>query len=477
MKKISVILLAALALTATSCQDETSKATPTVNPQLPMLTVDDLKVVADAPQSVDLTAYNAADTTVTLARVTRCVNVPRDYELCYIATIAREETYEHVADMTLEMNADSLLTISADDFEGAYVVAMGKSAKPKTVYYRVAAYAVNGDAQVRIGDPDYYLCEGEVTVTPYDLGIVIEDGYGLLGTVNGWSVANALPMHNSGVSGYDDPLFKITVSVSVEEAESGWWWKIVPQSTIAAGDWVDAPDSSFGPAVNGDDSLEGNLVPRTADQDSQAGCIKVPGVYELTIDMENQTYEFVPVYDLLYIVGDPTWSHKSAPCIGTAPGKTVYKGFAEITGSFKFTSQPDWNGLNYGAGAQAGELSLSGSAANLRVPAKAMYFVNVDTEKLTYSTTAITSCGLIGDFNGWGGQQAMTTTDGGKTWTGRLTVLEGQGWKVRFNDNWDINLGGDLDNLTVDGSNITVAAGTYDVTLNLAKLPYTITLK
>lgn len=61
-------------------------------------------------------------------------------------------------------------------------------------------------------------------------------------------------------------------------------------------------------------------------------------------------------------------------------------------------------------------------------------------------------------------------------WKGKLTVADGQGWKIRCNDNWDINLGGDLKALTVGGDNISVAAGTYNVTLDLTNVPYSITL-
>jgi len=476
MKKLSLILVAALAIGCASCQDETSNATPTVNPQLPLMTDNDLVIDNVLSSSVDLTALNEAQAPVVFGAVKVCQNVPEDYQLQYVGTLSRDEEFSRTADFELTA-VDNNLVASADAVEAAYVTAMGKSAKPKDVYYRVAAYAVNGDAKVRIGNPDYYVLSGMTTITPYDLGIVIENGYGLLGTINGWSVADAVPMHNSGVSGYDDPIFKIIVSISVAEAEAGWWWKVVPESTIALGDWSDAANSSFGTAVNGDDALEGNLIPRTAEADSQAGCVKVPGVYEFTIDMENQSYEFVKLYDLLYVCGDPSWSHASAPLLAASVGGTQYNGFAKLSGYFKLTSQPDWNGTNYGVGTEPGTLSTDGAAANLQVTKNALYFLNADIEKLTYTCSEITSCGLIGDFNGWGAQEALTTADGGHTWTGSLTVADGQGWKVRFNDNWDINLGGDMNNLTVGGDNISVPAGTYNVTLDLSKLPYTITLK
>lgn len=480
MKKLSIILLAAVALGTTSCQDEKSFAEPTVNPQLPQMTTSDLKVNTTAASAINLIEANASATPVELAAIENCVNLPETYSLKFVGTLGREAAYEHAADFDITVS-ENRLYVAPDVLEGAYVQAMGKSAKPKEVLFRVAAYLVNKEnpnAEVRFGGADYYVCEGKSTVTPLDLGIVIEDGYNLLGTINGWSVADALPMHNSGVSGYDDPIFKISVSISAAEAASGWWWKVVPQSTVAAGNWTDLPDSSFGPAVNGDHALEGNLIPRTAETDSQAGCINVPGIYTFTIDMENQSYEFVKESELLWVVGDPGWDHNTAPVVVAPAGKTAYSGFAYLTGAFKFCSQPDWNGVNYGLGAEAGTLSTAADAANLAAPAADLYFVTADTEKLTYALTPITSCGLIGDFNGWGGQEALTPMPGmnGLGWTGRFTLGEGQAFKIRFNDKWSINLGGEIDKLTVDGANITYPAGTYNVYLDLSSYPYKIQL-
>ena len=51
-------------------------------------------------------------------------------------------------------------------------------------------------------------------------------------------------------------------------------------------------------------------------------------------------------------------------------------------------------------------------------------------------------------------------------------------WKIRFNDNWDYNLGGNMDNLTVGGDNIkTPGAGNKTVTVDLSKFPYTVTVQ
>lgn len=478
MKKINILLVAALAVAGWSCQDEKNDTPLPTNPQEPIMTADDFAVENLVPEAIDLSTLNDDSQPICLGKITKATNLPEGYTLSFVGTLGREAEYTHAADFAVDLQtSDSTLWIAPDALEGAYVEAMGKSAKPKQVFMRIAAYAANGDAQVRLGGIETFYVTATPTITPLDLNIVIEDGYGLLGTINGWSVATALPFKHSGLDPYDDPIFTMLVSISETDAENGWWWKVVPASTIATGNWLDAANASFGTAVNGSDALEGNLVPRTDTEDCGAGCIKQAGVYLLTIDMENQSYEFVKQYDFLWIPGDAnSWTHANAPKLPGEVGGTQFKGFGLIKGSFKFTDQAGWSGTNYGLAETPGTLSTDGGAGNLSVAEEGLYFANVDTEKLTYSVDKINSLGLIGDFNGWGSQQAMTSSDN-LVWTGTLTLAEGQTFKVRMNDNWDINLGGDIDNLTVGGANISAPAGTYTITLDLSKVPYTMTIK
>ena len=56
------------------------------------------------------------------------------------------------------------------------------------------------------------------------------------------------------------------------------------------------------------------------------------------------------------------------------------------------------------------------------------------------------------------------------------TLKDGE-LKFRANDTWDINLGGDPENLTLGGANIAVKAGTYKITLSLSNAQkYTCTM-
>lgn len=472
MKKLNILLVAALALAGWSCQDEKNNVPLPSNPQEPVMTTTDLAVTSTVPQAINLPALNAADEAIALGSITRLANLPEGYELQFVGELGREEEYVHAATFPVTLT-ESSLTVSPDDLEGAYVAAMGKSAKPKQTYIRVSAFAAKGDAQVRLGGADVYYLTADPVITPLDLGIVIEDSYGLLGTINGWSVADAILFDHEG-DPYDNPIFTMIVTITDQQAADGWWWKVVPQSTIETGNWVDAANASFGTAVNGSHDLEGNLVPRTDTEDCGAGAVNTPGVYTLTLDMENQTFEFVPMFDYLYMPGAINgWNHLAAAKIPGEIGGTVFQGFAAVDGEFKLTDQAGWSGNNYGDGG-AGKLSTDGG--NLSA-AKGMYYVKADTEKLEYTLVKIESLGLIGGFNGWGSQEPLAPNADATVWTGKITLGAGEEFKVRMNDNWDYNLGGNTKCMTVGGANIVApAAGTYTVVVDLTNVPYTLTL-
>ena len=94
---------------------------------------------------------------------------------------------------------------------------------------------------------------------------------------------------------------------------------------------------------------------------------------------------------------------------------------------------------------------------------------------MSATATLIERVAVIGSFCGWGDPDdvAMTYDADLDLWT--VTNLEfppGTEYKFRMNRNWDLNLGGDPDNLTHDGANINADAGTYNITLSLATTPY-----
>lgn len=103
------------------------------------------------------------------------------------------------------------------------------------------------------------------------------------------------------------------------------------------------------------------------------------------------------------------------------------------------------------------------------VPTSGYYRINVDIQAMTWSALK-TTWGVIGAFNGWGGDQAMTYDAVNKVWTATFDVTATGGLKFRANGNWDLNFGdtGADGKLDQGGSDIMVnATGNYTLTLNL----------
>lgn len=172
------------------------------------------------------------------------------------------------------------------------------------------------------------------------------------------------------------------------------------------------------------------------------------------------------------------WTHATAPQLSAeAFGETDFEGYLYIANDitnpdngFKFSAQDSWTGTNYGAGANAGELSTDGG--NLIADA-GYYWVKVSTGSTppAYSLTA-TDWGVVGSATpgAWDNSTPMTYDPTEKVWKVTVTLTAGE-IKFRANNAWTINYGdagtdGVLD--FNDGTNIPVTAGTYEIKLNLS---------
>ena len=213
-----------------------------------------------------------------------------------------------------------------------------------------------------------------------------------------------------------------------------------------------------------------------------------------------QGYASFPSSDVFLSVpgGANGWSH--LPQIiytGDDNGAMVCRGFAVIDGEFKVTDG-DWEGSgNWGAseagltedseGVFSGTLvqnSQSNFNGDAAVPAGLYYFYvlltdmkngNDNAEVGTMTLTRITSVTLPGDYNGWDVSADELTQEGNFfTWSGSANVTSG-GWKFAMNHAWDINLGGDPNELSFDGANLTMEGST--ITLNLEQYPWTCTVQ
>ena len=483
MKKIALYGLLALGLGFASCDDYKEPNPPAqYNPQESILKTDEV-VVASAVTSdtYSLEALDQSNTDIVLATI-NCSTLPASYEFGAEAWVSANDfaTSVPVTATVLPAEEDNVCTVvvSPDDLQGAYYQGISKGPKAKEIKARFLLTTVTGSQVAYVGGNQNYYGPYTFTVLPFPSELVIEDNYYLVGTIDDWSVAGAVKLSHSDLSPYDDPVFSVVFDVPADVAASGWWWKIIPQSTYETGDWVSEDYGQYGVAENGDDAASGILVPYKDGVEPGAGCFKEQGRWMLTVNMEEGTYEFTSAVEFLYTPGDANgWSQTASMLLSTTDF-TVYTGYALLSGGFKFTTAPDWNGVNYGAGELEGTLSTDGGAGNLSVPEAGLYWCNVRPTSLSYTVTHVSTIGVIGDATpaGWDASTPLTTADN-VIWTGTIDFKGGE-FKFRANDGWDINLGGDsYANLTQDGANLpSPGEGTYVVTLNLGQLPYSCTL-
>lgn len=168
------------------------------------------------------------------------------------------------------------------------------------------------------------------------------------------------------------------------------------------------------------------------------------------------------------------WSPGSSPKVmSTITSPDAVEGYvymANASNAWKFASQPNWDGPNYGAGTTAGTLSPTGD--NISSPA-GYYKLNVNAavDPMTYTAVA-TVWGVIGDASpgGWGDETALTYNPTLRIWMGAMN-LTAAAIKFRANHDWGYNYGAPAgsQNLVAGGDNIAISmADVYAITLDLS---------
>lgn len=178
---------------------------------------------------------------------------------------------------------------------------------------------------------------------------------------------------------------------------------------------------------------------------------------------------------LLYVpMSDTDYDVAKAQALQTNDGVN-YWGYVNVTSNFYFTNGREgelarrWD---------AGGAVLSGDPIGIHISDTGCVWISYNIQEGQMSTTAITTYGAIGDLpgNNWATSEPLTQTANPLIWKGDIEFGTGQ-WKFRANDGWDINLGGKTTELIPGGDNLdSPGEGTYTVTLDLSKVPYTTTM-
>ena len=337
----------------------------------------------------------------------------------------------------------------------------GKRPTERDIDATLDAWVSNGATAVKMATSEKFQIKA-IPEAP-----VIEEGYYLVGDmfttddVNGWTKEVAKAFNHSDKDVYEDPVF----TVSFETTKADQYWKIIPKKNIDSGDiWA---AGVVGPKVDGDDSMTGTLT----NGDAKAGKIAKAGKYKLTINMMDYSYTIEEVkYDpFIYFIGATDgWTNAEQKLALVDANTGTYTGFLYCADPNNWGNQFKFQRV---AGSWDNEINSStfntfdGAATNengnIGVNAgEGVYYFDVNLANGTIKATKVETMGLIGNFNSWAGDAAMTWNAEEYCFEATNVGVTADGWKFRVNGGWDINLGGSLNNLTAGGDNIAVAGNT-----------------
>ena len=379
------------------------------------------------------------------------------------ATVANFRVDLAAENGTSTLNASTTGKVATADLQAAIEKAYGK--RPEAREFAATVYANimnNGQAS---------LIKSETTVTAIPQAPQISKNYYLIGAPSAWEpTCVTMPFNHSGKDVYEDPIFTIVFPVSDGET----WFAVADDITVETADWKQVFGCAEGNGANGE---EGVLKRRADLTDDGSFKVVVDGdakFIKMTLNMMEYTYkiEKLNFEEYIYVPGNHQgWAPDKAPRLHGANSDGKYVGYSCLDGGFKFTKGPGWNfgEYNWGSFTSHPEGFTGEGGGDITCTVKGFYLIEADVATGTLKATP-TTWGIIGDAtaDGWNSDQDMTWNAEKHCWCATITLTDGT-IKFRANDGWDINFGGNPDNLSANGDNIPVTAGTYDIDLYLER--------
>ena len=303
--------------------------------------------------------------------------------------------------------------------------------------------------------------------------------YYIIGGPNDWAGSAASKALKFNQANIEIPVYTI-VFPAVEGGET--WFAIGDDKACDAitndNDWKQLFGTTSG---NGNQGTSGTLARRSALSDDGSFKIEAGAKFiKVVLDMDKMTYEVSPLNfgEYIYEAGtNNDWGAIEQP-LYCADGQGTYVGYFYSTGAdwaggkgaFKFQGAFNtWDEGNYGFASgdeTSGSLVDSGDSGNILVE-PGFYRAEINLAAMTYAMTPISTIGIIGpaQTGGWDTDTDMTYNQETRAWEATIELAADE-IKFRANDGWDINWGGDTENLTEGGANIKIAeAGTYFIQL------------
>lgn len=459
MKKNIFFMLGAVALMAACTEDYSDEWAVPMKGDTPASSTEvtqggDSKITVTPVEGViNFADFAAEQTTVKLCTVN--APAPKD-------TTIKQDDYIVLDSAATFQLVDG--TVTVDELKGYLEGKYGKAPYERTINAYVYTTYTSATMKTR-SFSDAFQLKAQLKAPK------ISQNYYVVGGTLDWAGSAAskeAKFNHSDINVYDDPIFTITIPLS---AEGDTWFAIGDDEALDAiannNDWSKLLGTTSG---NGNSGTEGFLAPRTELPDD--GSFKIPGGSKyalITIDMMNASYkiETLNFEEFIYVPGNGQgWNPGNAAALRSPNFDGIYTGYVYLDGGFKFTKARNWDAeynwshftsvpsfLNNGAG----------SDTNIYCDDPSVYFLTVNVANGTIEGVKISNMNLVGDFNGWNAgddAQQMTWDKENACYTITGAGVTANGWKFTANNGWDYNLGGDINDLTKDGANISTVGTT-----------------
>ena len=480
----SLVAVAALAMGACNEDFNEDVAAPQSWPQEEAITIPGFSASSATSTAADLAT---AGEMVTVFSYSQPSGMPEGTTL---DNFRLDITPDYEGAKTTQLKANAEGQVVTAELQALIEDAWGKRPTERTLNAKVYAnLMMNGQASLLTCDP--------IIIKATPKAPHIEDGYYLEGDmftavengveINGWSAEGAKKFNQSGKDVYEDPVFTLMFTTTKENC----CWKIIPKSNYDGGNiWV---DGVIGVEQDGDPSLSGKLI----NVGAGAGKIETAGMYIMSLNMMDCTFEIKEVAPEYYIIGDMQgWNNKVEGMTNilypTTPMIQSYTTKWEGNANFKISLSSDIGDWSKCFGAKSdGYSEVEGSLVNQNAgaivcPEKGAYYTfTADFSTMSFKWTKLENqepkeyefIELLGGFNNWPGNgtkgEVMTKKAPHNWYYKDLKIETDSQIKFRADANWSVNWGVNV-NIATDksgvagqgGDNITIPAGIYNVFFN-----------
>lgn len=329
------------------------------------------------------------------------------------------------------------------------------------------SFHVTGAKKIRI---TLDMMEYSYKIEPVD----IADAYYLVGGPGSWSSDKSLKFSHSSADVFDDPVFTY-----VFEGNGGTgdiWFTFGDAEALDA---IDANDWNKLFGYVGDFDMSGSFDRR--DAIGAENTFHVDGsakFYRFQVNMMTKTYTITPLdFDpYVYFIGATDGWSNAEQKLALTDESGIYSGYLYVADpngwgvEFKFQKEPgNWDTqLNSNTFTSITGGFEKGGDNIKAADGEGVYYVTLDMANLTLNAVKVEKMGIIGDFNGWGGDVEMTWNATDYCFEATNAGVNANGWKFRINSDWGINLGSNdsvepsskLTDLVANGKNIGVAGST-----------------